>query len=261
MNLVRQISIYLFIFFVLSGQSFAREEQKHINITTIDYPPLMGHKSGLMTDIVEAAFLARSLNVSYKIYPMARIIWSVTDGDSDATIGSIRWFKSGKRARDVLHDQIYQTNMHFFYKKDRFVGGLVYGALEELQKYDIGYITGGSLTSILKNAGIDVQYVDDLEKNAKKLNLDRIDMFGATELGGWTVLEKLYPESLDQFTISDKPVLSISGDIIFPKSKPEIQREFQKGFQEIQENGTYLQLLRKYYGRGKIPENLLAIGK
>ena len=38
---------------------------------------------------------------------------------------------------------------------------------------------------------------------------------------------------------------------------PEIIYEFDRGMNRIKENGKYLEIIEKYYGKGKVPKNIL----
>ncbi len=234
---------------------------KLINIATIDYPPLMGEQEGLMTDIVKEAFSIQEYQVNYTLIPMARIAWSITEGDSDAAIGSIHWLRGKQLLEQVRHKTIYYTGMHLFYRKQQFPEGINYQDLSEINQYKIGYIRSGSMLQVLKKAGIKPQLVKDLATNSRKLKTQRIDMFVATELGGWGAIKKKYPDAVNEFAMMPRPILDIlgSGDVIFPLKNKHIQGIFERGLLKLINNGGYRQILEKYYGKGKIPTNLLPL--
>lgn len=219
----------------------------------------MGAQSGMITEVVTEAFAAKSIAVKYEIYPMSRILWSITEGDSDATIGSILWYQKDKQGQSVLVNNIYDTGMFFFYKKETFPQGIAYQKLKELDKYKIGYITGGALISVFAKSQVKPHLVKDLATNVKMLNRLRIDMFAGTELGGWEAIKKQYPGSMEEFAMSEDAIYDIRGGIMFPKDRGDLQELFQQGFMIIKNNGTYLKLLKKYYGLRPIPQNLLDI--
>ena len=103
------------------------------------------------------------------------------------------------------------------------------------------------------------EFVRDIKANDAKLALHRIDMFAATELGGWAAIAKQYPNETNNFRMAKQQIHSITGDIIFSKDKAQLQKEFRLGFQEIKHNGTYLSILKKYYGNRQIPAELLVL--
>lgn len=246
----------------LSSQ-LALSSPPSINIATIDYPPLMGAKEGLMTDIVREAFLTQSYQVNFTLVPMARISWSVIQSDSDAAIGSIFWFKGEDTLEQVKFSTIYYTGMHFFYRKAQFPQGINYQNLSDLNQYNIGYIQSGSMLNILHEAGIKPELVKDLATNSRKLKNERIDMFVATELGGLGAIKKLYPDQMNQFAMTPRPILDIigSGDIVFPNRNLHLKKIFALGLSAIKRNGHFVKLLEKYYGKGNIPAKLLIFAK
>jgi len=232
-----------------------------INIATIDYPPLMGEKEGLMTDIVRKAFSIQNYQVNFTLIPMARIAWSITEGDSDAAIGSIHWLRGKQLLEQVGHKTIYYTGMHFFYRQQQFPNGINYQDLSEISQYKVGYIRSGSMLKVLNEAGIKPQLVKDLATNSRKLKTQRIDMFVATELGGWGAIKKKYPDTVNEFAMMPRPILDIlgSGDIIFPVKHGHLQDIFERGLFQLKKNGSYRQLLEKYYGKGNIPTYLMPL--
>ncbi|QTA82325.1 Solute-binding protein family 3 domain-containing protein, MltF-like [Desulfonema limicola] len=242
--------------FVTSGIQ-AENNSKTIHIATIDYPPLMGVQNGVMTEIVTEAFKSQGFTIEYKIYPMARIVWSVTEGNDLAVVGSRAWFHKADTIKNVHPVSIYFTGLNFFSLKEKFPQGVIFEKLEDLKNYKIGYVRGGSLIPIFNKANLTPELVTTLSQNASKVYTGRIDMFAATELGGWGVIQKSYPDEVDKFTISKKHIHQINGDIVFAKDQIALMNIFQQGFETIKNNGTYLNILKKYYINREIPNQLL----
>lgn len=261
--------ILVVIYFVLrSGLTYAKENSsldtiKTVSIATIDYPPLMGSHGGLMTDIVKEAFLTQSYQVRFTLMPMARIAWSISEGDSEAAIGSRHWIKDEGLKNKASFNSIYFTGMHFFYLKNQFPAGIIYKHLSDLKPYNIGYIQSGSMLTQLNNAGLKPQLVKDLVTNSRKLETQRIDMFVATELGGWGAINKQYPKKTNSFAMMPKPILDFvgSGDIIIPKKNKNLIKLFNQGLTEIKQSGRYREILDHYYGKHNVPDYLLEFSK
>jgi len=252
------ILIFLTVIFFITSGIHATGNPKTIQITTIDYPPLLGSKSGLITEIVTEAFKSKEITVEYKIYPMARIVWSVTEGSKVvAAVGSRDWFHKADVAENVHFVSIYFTGLIFFSLKEKFPHGVEYDKLEDLKKYEIGYVRGGSLIPIFKKANLNLQLVATISQNVLKLHKGRVDMFAATELGGWAVIRKYYPEEVNKFSVSDKFIHHINGDIIFAKNQEALTDIFNQGLEIIKNNGSYLNILKKYYADREIPKRLL----
>ncbi len=153
------------------------------------------------------------------------------------------------------------THYHFFFLKERFPQGMDYEKLEDLKKYKIGYVRGGSLIPIFKNANLEPELAASLAQNVQKIYSGRDDMFAATELGGWAVIEKYYPDEVNRFARADKSIHHINGDIVFAKNQQNLMDTFKQGFDIIKNNGTYLKILKDYYGNREIPAKLLELIK
>jgi ABC-type amino acid transport substrate-binding protein len=256
----------IIICFILpTNLAYGKESPKHetvktVNIATIDYPPLMGKNGGLMTDIVKEAFLTQSYQVQFTLIPMARIAWSISEGVSEAAIGSRHWVKNEALKESASFNSIYFTGMHFFYRKEQFPTGIQYKKLEDLKPYNIGYIQSGSMISLLNKAGLKPQLVKDLVTNCRKLENQRIDTFVATELGGWGAINKQYPNKSNSFAMMPKPILDFigSGDIIFPSHNKELNKIFNTGLTTLKKTGRYKEILENYYGKNKVPDYLIA---
>lgn len=136
-----------------------------------------------------------------------------------------------------------------------------YEKLEDLKKYKIGYVRGGSLIPIFKNANLEPELAASLAQNVQKIYSGRDDMFAATELGGWAVIEKYYPDEVNRFARADKSIHHINGDIVFAKNQQNLMDTFKQGFDIIKNNGTYLKILKDYYGNREIPAKLLELIK
>jgi ABC-type amino acid transport substrate-binding protein len=110
---------------------------------------------------------------------------------------------------------------------------------------------------IFKKSGIEPSLVAVGDQNIHKLYFGRIDMYAATELSGWGIIEKYYPEKYHEFSMSQKAIHEISGDIIFDKSQTQLISTFRKGLVHIKKNGTFIKILKKYFKGREIPDYLL----
>lgn len=234
--------------------------QKQIRIATVDYPPLMQRQHGLMTEIVKEAFLTQGIEVLYDIYPLSRITWSVVEKFNVAAVGSVNWFNNSEHSQEtVFAVPIYYTSMKFFYLNESFPAGIEYNDLSEMNKFLLGYVRGGSLTGLLQSNKLRVSYASNLKANIRQLELGRVELFIATELGGWGAIRKYSYRPVSDYKMVDKEIHSISGDILFPKNQQKLKQEFEAGFKAIVENGTYLDLLQRHYQ--VVPARLIELGK
>ena len=250
--------ILLLVNFLASMEAVAKElapvnASKSIKIAMIDYPPLMGINGGLMTDMAREAFKSQGIEAQFHILPMSRIALALSEGHVPAVLGTRAW----SFLKEVVAVRIFYSGMNFFSLKSKFPNGVEFSKLEELKKYEIGYSRGGSLMPLFTKAGLVPNLVVSGDQNVKKLYFNRIDMFASTELAGWGIIEKYYPDKLHEFTMSENTIMEISGDIIFEKKQTQLVSTFRKGLNHIKKNGTAMNILKAYFKGRKIPDYLL----
>lgn len=248
--------------FLLQSSQLHADEIKKITIATDDHPPLLQtnpsnkFEPGIMTDIVREVFKNRGIQVQYLSVPAARISWSLLTGKVSAVVGPIGWF-SERNYEKINYVPVYPATFHFFYMKKKFPNGFDYVHLEELKGFKIGYMYGGACTSLLENAGLKIEKVNDRNQNTRKLFLGRIDLLVTESLGGWASIKKLYPEKMNTFEISENIILQAPGCIILKKDQKKLIQSFQQGFKAIKQNGTYHKILTQYFEHHKIPKKIL----
>jgi len=222
------VSVYIFLNLVFIPDVSNSETIKTVVISSDDHPPLIqgdespGKDSGIMTDIVTAAFKSQGVMVQYMSVPAARIVWSLLENKVSATVGPIGWFQRAKAVNKVNYIPIYPASFHFYYLRKRFPSGFVYEKLEDLFPYKIGYMYGGACNHLLDEAGLTVVKVNDRDQNTKKLFLGRIDLMVTESIGGWESIKKLYPSRSNEFSMSDKIIMDAPGCVIFRKEQTEL---------------------------------------
>ena len=188
---------------------------------------------------------------------MARVVWSVIEDKYEANLGVLEWFAKEDEDHLVESIDLINVNIKFFYKKDRFPDGLSYENLSDLKEYKMGSVRGSSTLPILEKAGIKADLVPQIEQNFKKLDIGRIDLTAAVDLTGWIIINDLFPNASNTFSMIDKPLLSLTAGIIFHKKHSDTIQTFKKGLNQILENGTYYEILTRYYGKDQDFEDIL----
>jgi ABC-type amino acid transport substrate-binding protein len=132
-----------------------------------------------------------------------------------------------------------------------------YQRLEDLKSYRIGYMFGGAATRVLEQAGLSIEYVNLHGQNIRKLYLERIDLLVMEDTGGWASIKEIYPEDVSSFDQTNKVILEVSVDVVFKKENDALLRQLQTGLEKIKMNGTYVEIVRRYYSHGTIPQNII----
>lgn len=227
----------------------------HPSFSQPDVMPGLGN--GVLNDLTVQAFKAVDTEIQIEFIPMARIVWSLTESDYDASLGTINWFTKEQKDHLVEAVDLLTANIVFFYKRERFPDGIDYEQLSDLRKYKVGSIRGSSTIPLLEKAGIPTELVAELDQNFKKLDAGHIDLTVAIDLTGRNIIKKLFPDSANNFSIVKKPILSLMTSMAFPKGQNGPLQSFRKGLDIILANGTFYEILERYYGKDYSFEDIL----
>jgi polar amino acid transport system substrate-binding protein len=239
---------------------------KPIKVSSTVYPSfsqpdlMPGLGNGVLYDLTVQAYKAVDSEVQIDFIPMARIVWSVTENNYDAALGTINWFAKEQKDHLVEAVDLLTANIVFFYKKKRFPDGIAYEQLSELKKFKVGSLRGSATIPLLEKAGITPELVAELDQNFKKLDAGHIELTVAIDLTGRNILKKLFPDAADDYATVKKPVLSITTSMAFPKGQSAPLQAFKKGLDRILENGTFYEIIERYYGKDYDFEAILPQG-
>lgn len=230
-----------------------------LRISSIVYPPIVAEQAlpglgyGMCRDIVTEAFKAVSVEVSYDLLPITRSVWSIVRGKNYACIGTMEWFR--EIGQNDLVDYVDVVNLNFmgFYKKSSFPDGVSFDSLDELKAYRFGNIRGSGSQKTLEAAKLKVDFAHNIRLNFLKLNADRTDFAVAFRVTGNYLIKKLFPNKVSDFAYMKKPLLKAPISLIFLKDKVKIKKRFLDGLKIIAKNGTYRNILQRYYGVDGIP--------
>ncbi len=220
-------------------------------LTTSTYEPYVieqtGEISGLVPDIVCAAFHESNVNVVFRFQPWKRGEEKVASGEFYGTFPYLRTEQRSEKFE--FSDPVINFFPKFFYKKSKFPNGLSWQNLKDLNVYVIGGVLGYWYEKSFKDAGLRVQYVTTDQQNIGKLMLGRIDLTLMDELVGWRLIRQAFPEQVDAFAVAGKPESSDAFRLMISRSYPnakELTETFNAGLQIILKNGKYAEILNEY---------------
>ena len=142
---------------------------------------------------------------------------------------------------------LLKTKLVFFFKKDKFPDGVRYENLSDLSDQRIGDLRGSPQVEIFKENGIKIEFANEIIQNFKKLEANRVDLIICSDLSGLQIVKDFFPDSIDDFDMTEESLYIIDDGIIFLKEKEEMVNKFKKGLEVIKENGTYQKIVDKYY--------------
>lgn len=220
---------------------------------------------GLFCELVSAAYLSAGYTVTFKFYPGKRAAEYVIDGQILASLGSERNYPEEVRRIGMIRSaRVFSFQTVGFYMKDRH-RSISFKTLKDLKGYRIGVIRGASasiLFSKYPDLNLDFEEVNTMEQMFRKAYHGRSDIVFTVELSGYMFIAKHYPKEQDRWEMTSDILQSIYGDVIFSKKYPDADRyleSFRTGMQRIRDNGTYLHILERYYGTGRVPASVMDV--
>lgn len=220
---------------------------------SLDYPPLIqrgeyGQAEGLAVDIVTKAFNRLGHAVKVEIYPWARSLAMVRNGDADC-IFTI--YHSAERAQflDFSNESIIPQIVYFYTRKDS--GVTFSGDLNALKPLRIGTAHKINYGPRFEEARtqLDIDEAPTIEQNFRKLAIGRVDVVPSNLYTASAALAtpelRSHASSIVKLPI---PVESVASHIAFSKVKKltALRDSFDAELSRILVSGEYRRLLEKY---------------
>lgn len=259
--------VMCFIIVILSYSiSFNASAEDKVTVSAFDYPPYMDESlpgKGLFCNLAYEAYKAVGYEASFKFFPLKRSTKYVSEGRELAQLGT-EWNFPEESRKDIQAVPMFYYRVVGFYLKDRH-REIKFGTLRDLRGYRLGVIRGSSDSAILMKAKeLRVEQSDTMEQLFKALWLDRRDIIFTVELSGLTFIAKNYPNDSERWVMTEDAVQGLVAQILFSKKYPNYGRyleKFKEGLDLIRENGNYIRVFEKYYGKGRVPEAVKDIDK
>ncbi len=212
----------LVIFIFLAVCNLYAGQQK-IVIATLEYPPFIysenDHVKGPIVDRVKSIFNQLGVDVTIKIYPIARGLLMVKNGEVDAYF-SLK--KTAERENYLLftNEPIIQQPFVFFVKKGSKIQWN--GVIEDIAKYRIGIVSNTSYGIVfdeyVKNKIIsNIDEAQTFEQNIKKLIAGRVDIVINSFDVGQAIIKKLNADN--EIIALSPPIEVINSFLAFSKVK------------------------------------------
>lgn len=232
----------------------AQSQRKTVTFADLVYPPFFFKDgTGSAVNMLTELFDRMGYDVKIEVYPFARAIKMVNDGERQA----IFCFPGQTDPRvTVATVPLYYASNVFIYKKSRFPEGVNFKTLSDLRGYNAGNLIGSHRwTKLFEGAGLKVAHVSSDEFNMKKLDAERIDVVPAIYLTARALLELYFPGREDAFGLT-QPFEFSPIPIYFSTASPGNQEMIDDVNKKLESIDLY-PILQKHYGKyfpnGKVP--------
>lgn len=256
----------LFVMLMLLVSSLSIAGDRAVRIVTFEFPPIYQNTQprGLSVEVVAAAFEAVDTETQIEFVPVQRMIQMVASGAVDGAIGGQVLFEAPEVAAQIrISDIVQLVSQVFLYDERRFPGGIVFRRLEDLEPYRIGVLEKTGIHRILeKTPSLKLEVSRTHEGLARQLLQGRIDVWATVDLTGMLHMRNLAPESALYFRYSRHFNLGDVSMVFSRLNDPqgELSDRFRKGLRLIRANGTYEEIMARYYGgREKINRDSIPV--
>lgn len=212
--------------------------------------------------MVQAAFNAVDVELAVNYQPMARSVQSFGEGRFVAHVGSRNVLFVSVPKDQIDSMLLGNYSIFFHYLKSRQPGPAPsYDKLSDLKDYRIASLVGTPTIKILKKAHLKVDSGPNLDSGLMKLMKGRVDLWASVGSTAIYLAERNYPERAGDLAHIEKPIFAGSIDMNFRKDHEEYplrKQQFSKGMDIIYANGTYMDILESYFGKGLVPAYILS---
>ncbi|MBW2607601.1 MAG: transporter substrate-binding domain-containing protein [Deltaproteobacteria bacterium] len=233
-----------------------------LEIFAYEYPPLATiamSGGGLYAEIVLEALNEEKVESIITILPVRSLVkYNLIQDTAIAILGQGWNFSEEQRKQLIVIPFCIITGEYVYYRSAHRQELTWEGKLDNLKGYTYGAQKGEDVTAYEK-AGIGVVYGNSVSL-FKKLKAREIDFLSTPNICKEWLIKKYFPGESNNFATMKIPAWEAPSAILFNKKHPEgesVAKKFMEGFEKIKQNGKYIEILEKYYGKGNIPKDYI----
>lgn len=253
MKIARTTLVFLYIIFNAPLPVLADEQI--IEFGSSETPPFWSAHmpdDGMGGEVLHAISQEIGVKSVIKFFPLKRALIYLTSN----CVGTPELFP-GKDFYAII--PIAVCRLAFFYYKPHYEKEITYRGLDDIRGYTLGVMRGAlDDVSFFEKNGINVVQLNSEESMIKMLKNGRIDLCGVIKLSGIYTINKLFPDDAENFSNFEIKGTVTPVAVMIDKHLPggkELGEKYVNGLKRIIENGKYVEILEKYYGRGEIPQD------
>jgi polar amino acid transport system substrate-binding protein len=220
-----------------------------VTIAATEWAPLTGaemENDGLLSEITTAALKRVGYDPEIVILPWKRAYEMTKKGRYDALLGTS--FLEERTADFIYPDYAWRTEVHFHALRGN--REWKYKDLNSLCPATIGILIGSfHRKTLLETSCLKVQENNSIRQNLQMLMRGRIDLYLTVP----DVLEhnvaREFPEAQGKIVTLQPAYVEDKAYLVFPRTLPRsetLAKDYERGIQLIQGDGTYADILRRH---------------
>ena len=229
-------------------------------------PPYWAKKmpyNGMAGEIIEAISKVQGIKTKIKFKPLTRLIHD----DENNDLGNPEFFIPYQEFEDIITIAIYHTSFYKYeynHEKNKIMDShnhekYNFKSLHELKGKKIGLIKGASMgKNVFEIYGAILETSYSQASLFKKLKLGRLDYVLSINLVAQDVIQKNFSNEEEDFIPLEIKGLSNPIAIMIAQEQKDARvysKKFKEGLKTIILNGTYENIVKKYYKSKTLPDN------
>ncbi|GAA5317579.1 MAG: hypothetical protein AseanaTS_27840 [Candidatus Pelagadaptatus aseana] len=228
-----------------------------VSLATFNYYPYQHHGEGMMIELYREALAMQNIRLDVHIYPILRGVAEMLEHKVDAFSPGLFFIDDALAQGQVTVVPTFRIQYGWFYKGDNDPRGrqdltgtilVTPTPVKSVAPYD----------QFFHERGAKIETIESPDRLLRMVASERATFASAPLLPGWLMLKKFRPQQLDQFGFAAYGPLMCT--LAFSTSNPRttyLKAQFEQGLQVIIANGSYLQILERYWGKGNVPQEVL----
>lgn len=228
-----------------------------ITVAVHDYAPYYNHEAkGFLSDIYTESFKSQGITVEYLVLPIERgVIYFFSNKVDAHSPGNIFFNPEQLKQADCVKTFKIMACWHYYKPLQKRIN---FTSLDDMRGYRLGIIYKSPYAPLYRSHQLTIFEVQRPAQLVKKVQAGRDNFFEATLFSGLVMINSIFPKEWDLF---DYIAWDVSdGSLAFLKNNTKAQRLkkiFEKGFNQVKQNGTYIEILERYWGKNNIPKDIL----
>jgi len=249
-------AVLLYAVALMMGLSAFNIRADNISFGANESPPYWSENmpfNGMGGEIMHTLSRIVGLGIRINFQPLQRLI----DNDHNNDLGDPSFYIKNQDFSVIIPIAISQSSFHYY--RPNHQHDLYIDSWDDLSGLKVGILKGGlEQREFFNELGIQFEESYKQESLIKKLRLGRLDVVIELDLVAKQLIDRLFPEDVDDFqliTISDSATpIAMMIDANYPNAH-QLGEQYRKALAEIVEKGIYHDIVEKYYGAGKIPDD------